>query len=145
MGLSKADVGRRFSGPSKTLNDAHFLMFSAITADVHPIHYDVEYARNTAFGTPVAHGLLLSGLMALGASDAKAELDHLAMVEQGTRFLKPVKVGDTVHPEFEVEDVWEDHKERLFCRFKTSLLNHAGDVMAKGFHVYRILPQPENS
>ena len=44
MLLSKADVGRRFVGPSKTLTDAHFLMFSAVSGDVHPIHYDVEYA-----------------------------------------------------------------------------------------------------
>ncbi len=33
MGLSKADVGRRFSGPSKTLTDAHFLMYSAISGE----------------------------------------------------------------------------------------------------------------
>lgn len=143
MGLSKADVGRRFSGPSKTLTDAHFLMYSAISGDVHPIHYDVEYAKGTPFGAPVAHGLLLAGLMALGASDAGDALDGLAMVEQGTTYRKPVKVGDTVHPEFEIEDVWQDDKKRDFCRFKTELLNHEGEMMAEGFHVYRILTKQE--
>ena len=144
MLLSKADVGRRFVGPSKTLTDAHFLMFSAVSGDVHPIHYDVEYAKNTAFGSPVAHGLLLTSLMALGASDAGEVLDGMAMVEQGTNFHKPVKVGDTVHPEFEIEDFWQDEKERSFCRFKSALLNHMGEMMAEGFHIYRILPKTEN-
>ena len=141
--LSKSDIGRRFYGPSKTLTDAHFLMFSAITGDVHPIHYDVEYARNTKFGAPVAHGLLLSGLMALGASDAREELENMAMVEQGTQFLKPVKVGDTVHPVFEILDIYEDKNNRSFCRFETTLLNHVGEAMAKGFHVYQFVPRLE--
>jgi len=142
MALSNADAGRRFAGPSKTLTDAHFLMFSAVSGDVHPIHYDVEYAKETQFDAPVAHGLLLAGLMALGASNGGSDLDGLAMVEQGCRFLKPVKVGDTVHPEFELEKVWaEDGRE--FCRFKTMLLNHRGETMAEGFHVYRILPMKE--
>tara|TARA_Y100001936_G_scaffold253404_1_gene317787 strand:- start:975 stop:1424 length:450 start_codon:yes stop_codon:yes gene_type:complete len=141
--LSKSDIGRRFYGPSKTLTDAHFLMFSAITGDAHPIHYDVEYARNTKFGAPVAHGLLLSGLMALGASDAREELENMAMVEQGTQFLKPVKVGDTVHPVFEILDIYEDKNNRSFCRFETTLLNHVGEAMAKGFHVYQFVPRLE--
>ena len=139
MALSKADVGRRFSGPSKTLTDAHFLMFSAVSGDVHPIHYDVEYAKNTAFGAPVAHGLLLTGLMALGASDAGVALDGMAMVEQGTVFRKPVTVGDTVHPEFEIEEVWQDDKQHSFCRFKTELLNHKDELLVEGFHVYRFM------
>ncbi|MBI78758.1 MAG: hypothetical protein CMM53_13465 [Rhodospirillaceae bacterium] len=141
--LSKSDIGRRFYGPSKTLTDAHFLMFSAITGDAHPIHYDVEYARNTKFGAPVAHGLLLSGLMALGASDARVELENMAMVEQGTQFLKPVKVGDTVHPVFEILDIYEDKNNRSFCRFETTLLNHVGEAMAKGFHVYQFVSRLE--
>ena len=139
--LSKSDIGRRFYGPSKTLTDAHFLMFSAITGDVHPIHYDIEYARKTIFGAPVAHGLLLSGLMALGSSDAREELNNMAMVEQGTTFLKPVKVGDTVHAAFEVEDVCQDENNRSFCRLETNLLNHVGEIMAKGFHVYQFVPK----
>ncbi len=142
MALSNSDVGRRFTGPSKTLTDAHFLMFSAVSGDVHPIHYDVEYAKKTPFGAPVAHGLLLAGLMALGAADTSSDLEGLAMVEQGCQFLKPVKVGDTVHPEFELEKIWVE-KNREFCRFQTMLLNHRGETMAQGFHVYRILPHED--
>lgn len=138
MALSKIEPGRRFAGPSKTMTDAHFLMFSAVSGDVHPIHYDVEYARSTPFGEPVAHGLLLAGLMALGASEARGDLGALAMVEQGCRFLKPVKVGDTVRPEFELERVWNE-AGREFCRFKTMLKSHSGETLAEGFHVYRIL------
>src|SRR5687767_11553957 len=46
-------VGQIFTTPSKTLTDAHFLFFSGLTGDNHPIHYDVEYAKTTRFGTPL--------------------------------------------------------------------------------------------
>ena len=36
------EEGQVFSTPSKTLTDAHFLFFSGLTGDNHPIHYDVE-------------------------------------------------------------------------------------------------------
>ena len=45
MSFEPLKVGEVFEGPSKTLTDAHFLLFSGLTGDVHPIHYDVEYAR----------------------------------------------------------------------------------------------------
>jgi 3-hydroxybutyryl-CoA dehydratase len=79
-------IGEAFEGPSKTLTDAHFLLFSGITGDVHPIHYDIEYARQTRFGKPLAHGLLLSGLTALGASNVRERLEGYVFVEQGCRF-----------------------------------------------------------
>jgi hypothetical protein len=38
-------VGEIFRAPSRTLTDAHASAFQAVSADNHPIHYDVEYAR----------------------------------------------------------------------------------------------------
>lgn len=132
--------GERFEGPSKTLTDAHFLLFSALTGDVHPIHYDVEYAAQTRFGKPLAHGLLLSALTALGASTARERLHGFVFVEQGCRFLKPAVVGDTVRPRQTIERVWEERGKR-FCRVKTALLNQRDELLVEGFHVYRILAE----
>ena len=66
MADDELQPGQVFTSPSKTLTDAHFLFFSGLTGDNHPIHYDVEYARTTRFGKPLAHGLLLASLTALG-------------------------------------------------------------------------------
>ncbi len=131
-------VGETFEGPSKTLTDAHFLMFSGVTGDTHPIHYDVEYAKQTRFGKPLAHGLLLVSLTALGASNARERLEGLVFVEAGTRFLKPAFVGDTVRPSFFVERIWQDG-HRHFCRVKTELRNQKGEILLEGFHIYRML------
>lgn len=130
--------GEVFEGPSKTLTDAHFLLFSGVTGDVHPSHYDIEYAKRTRFGKPLAHGLLLASLTALGASSGRERIDGFVLVEQGSSFLKPAAVGDTVTPRLTVERRWKDGK-REFCRFKTTLTNQHGDILLEGFHIYRVL------
>lgn len=131
-------VGERFEGPSKTLTDAHFLFFAGLTGDAHPIHYDVEYAKTTRFGKPLAHGLLLAGLTAMGASSGRERIDGFVFVEQGCRFLKPAAVGDTIRPRQEVERVWQEGK-KTFCRIRTQLLNQRDEVVLEGFHLYRII------
>jgi 3-hydroxybutyryl-CoA dehydratase len=131
-------VGAVFTTPSKTLTDAHFLFFSGLTGDNHPIHYDVEYARGTRFGKPLAHGLLLASLTALGASSAMHRIPGFVFVEQGSRFLRPVVVGDTITPRLTVERVWEDGGRR-HVRFATTLTNQRGETVLEGFQVYRVL------
>jgi acyl dehydratase len=137
-------VGETFEGPSKTMTDAHFLMFSGITGDTHPIHYDNEYAAQTRFGKPLAHGLLLNSLTALGASTARDRLHGFVFMEQGCRFLKPVVVGDTIRPSMTLEKIWNE-EHRSFYRFSTLLTNQRGERVLEGFHVYRALPTNENT
>ena len=131
--------GDRIASPSKTLTDAHFLFFAGLTGDNHPIHYDVEYAAKTKFGKPLAHGLLLASLTALGASPATDRIDGFVFVEYGCKFLKPVAVGDTVKPMLTVDTIWTEGKRR-FIRLKATLTNQRGETVLDGFHVYQIMP-----
>ncbi len=132
-------LGDTFDGPSKTLTDAHFLFFSGISGDVHPIHYDIEYAKQSHFGKPLAHGLLLVSMVALGATTVRDRIDGFIFVEQGCHFLTPALVGDTVQPRFVLEKIWQE-EHRTFYRFQTSLLNQRGEKVLEGFHIYRVLP-----
>lgn len=134
--------GDTFQSPSRTLTDAHFLLFSGLTYDNHPIHYDVEYARRTPFGRPLAHGLLLMAITALGGSSAASRLDGFVFVEQGCRFLKPAMVGDTLTPRHRIERIWSEGHRR-YCRVATTITNQRGETVLEGFHVYRVKPGGE--
>jgi 3-hydroxybutyryl-CoA dehydratase len=131
--------GEVFEGPSKTLTDAHFLFFAGLTNDAHPVHYDVEYIKQTKFEKPLAHGLLLMGLTALGATNGRERIDGFVFIEQGCRFLKPAAVGDTIRPRLEIEKIWDEGHKR-FCRVKAQLLNQRDEVVLDGFHLYRVIP-----
>jgi len=133
--LTEGDV---FEGPSKTLTDAHFLFFSGLTGDVHPIHYDVEYAKTTPFGKPIAHALLLVSLTALGALKDRERIGRLLFLEQGSRLLEPALIGDTVRPVTYLERIWRDNTGLLY-RFKTTVVNQHGATVLDGFHIYRVL------
>jgi acyl dehydratase len=137
--LKPGDV---IESPSKTLTDAHFLFFAGLTGDCHPIHYDIEYARKMGFEKPLAHGLLMAAMTALGATPAWPQLNGFVFVEQGCRFLKPAVVGDTLYPRMEVARVWNEDKRR-FVRLITTIRNQRQETLLEGFHVYRVRTQED--
>jgi len=88
-------VGFVFRGEAAALTSEHFSQFAALTGDKHPIHYDAAFAAKTKFGRPVAHGLLLTAMTALGATSFSEALEDamVALVEQQMRFLHPAFRG----------------------------------------------------
>lgn len=133
------EVGMSWTSPSRTITDAHFLLFAGVTGDNHPLHYDYEFTRNTIFGKPVAHGLLVTGLGALGASEYAGRFHEaiIAFLEQGSRFLHPVLVGDTVQPHFEISELI-DKGDRGIVVITVRVVNHEGTVCMEGFHKYLV-------
>ena len=97
-------VGERFFIPSRTMTEAHFAAFQTVSADNHPIHYDLEYCRERGHPGPLAHGFQILCFTAAGASNfALAVGDALiAFTEQSSKFLKPVYPGDTLYPMLEI-------------------------------------------
>jgi len=136
-------VGDRFESPSKTLNDAHFLFFSGLTGDAHPLHYDVEYAKTTRFGRPLAHGLMLTSMTAVGASTLSPLIEDsiVAFLEQTTRFRAPVFVGDTIKPEHEVVAL-ERKRSAGLLTLRVTLTNQRGDTVLDGEHRYLVAFRP---
>jgi acyl dehydratase len=138
-------LGETFYSPPKAMTDEHFLSFAAITGDSHPIHYDDEYAKTTRFGKRVAHGLLVTAMTAVGASTLSPLLEGsiVAFVEQSSRFLKPVFIGDTLFPELEVSELVPKTEVGLL-RLRTQIKNQRGEVVLEGMHVYLIKKRPRS-
>ncbi|HMD64247.1 MAG TPA: MaoC family dehydratase [Stellaceae bacterium] len=97
-------IGERFYIPSRTMTEAHFAAFQTISADNHPIHYDLEYSRERGHQGPLAHGFQILSFTAAGASTFAHEIGDalIAFVEQSSKFLMPVHAGDTLYPMLEI-------------------------------------------
>ena len=136
-------VGDTFESPSKTLNDAHFMFFSGLTGDAHPIHYDDEYAKGTRFGRRLAHGLLLTSMTAVGASTLSPLMEHsiVAFVEQTMAFRAPAFVGDTIKPRHEIVDLQRERSAGLMT-LRVTLTNQRGETVLDGQHKYLIAYRP---
>lgn len=138
MAMDDFKVGDQFSSPSKTLTDAHFLFFSGLTGDNHPVHYDVEHVKAHHLRGRVAHGLLMSSMTALGASPGSQIADGMVMIEQGCRFVRYAIPGDTIYPRLTVEKIWTEGSHQ-FLRLATQIKNQRDEVLLEGFHVYQKL------
>ena len=137
--------GRQFSGTAHALDDAAFRLFAQMTGDAHPLHYNAEYAKKTPFGKPLAHGLLLMSMTALGATPLSPHVEDsmVAFLEQGAKFLKPVLAGDTVTPVLEVEETrTTGNPANGIVRFAARLSNQRAEVVLAGFHTYLIKRRP---
>ena len=90
--------GERFPNPSRTITEALFAAFQLASADNHPIHYDREYCRAHGHRDLLAHGLLVTAQAAAGAGTFPHVIGDslVAFLDQSSRFLKPVYVGDTL-------------------------------------------------
>ena len=97
-------VGERFYIPSRTVTEANFAAFQTVSADNHPIHYDVEYCRERGHPGPLAHGFQVLCFTAAGAGTFAHVIGEslIAFIEQSSKFLKPVYPGDTLYPSLAV-------------------------------------------
>jgi acyl dehydratase len=100
-------IGERFPLPSRTMTEAVFLAFQAASGDNHPIHYDVEYCRARGWQNMLAHGyqVAIQTVAGAGLFPHMVEDSLKAFLEQSSRFLHPVFVGDTLYPALEVNEL----------------------------------------
>ena len=99
-GFEDLEVGERFDLPSRTVTEANFAAFQAVSGDNHPIHYDVEYCRRHGHPGLLAHGLQVLCFSAAGAGLFPHVIGDalVGFLEQSSKFLKPVYAGDTLYP-----------------------------------------------
>ena len=98
--------GRQFTTRARTITETDVVQFAAATGDMSPMHTDHEFAAQSSFGAPIAHGLL--GLSYVhGLMFGSELLGHNAIAFMGMsewRFRAPIAFGDTVHADFTVAE-----------------------------------------
>ena len=136
-GFEGLEVGQRFPIPPRTVTEAHFSAFQAVSGDNHPIHYDLEYCK--ALGH---EGLLAHGFQVLSATAAGAGLfPHvigpalIGFIEQSSRFLKGVYPGDTLHPKLEVTDLKRQNTTGV-ATLRSTVHNQNGELVLDGEQKY---------
>jgi acyl dehydratase len=105
--LFKADIGNdEGTGDWFQVTQEQINQFADVTHDHQFIHVDPERAKDTPFGTTIAHGFLTLSMLtklAAGASSAPPDPGKYAGLLMGinygfnkVRFINPVKVGSRI-------------------------------------------------
>jgi acyl dehydratase len=111
-------------------------MFSAMTGDMNPLHYDAALAAASPFGGLIVQGGVTSGLLnALVAENLPGPGTVFLQVEW--RFVKAVLVGEEITGLVEVMSVRDD---KPICTLRTEVRNAAGEVCLTGSAVTYTVP-----
>jgi len=140
--FDRLEVGGRFRSPGRTITESDLVSFAGLTGDFHPLHTDAEWAAESEFNGRIAHGmLLLSYCVGLVPLDP----EHVLALRGFERiaFKRPVRIGDTIHVEGELESKKELDEATGLVVFTWKIVNQRGEVaaLAKVRVVWRRAPQ----
>ena len=137
--FSELKIGEVFRAPSRTLTDANFAAFQAVSLDNHPIHYDVEYCRRLGHRAPLAHGLQVLAFTAAGAGLFPHIVGEklIGFIEVTAKFLKPVYPGDTLYPALEITELAPQRTTGVIA-MRATVHNQDGALVLEGTHRYLV-------
>jgi acyl dehydratase len=103
-------------------------LFSEMTGDRNPLHYDQAAAAQSPFKALIVQGGVTSGLLnAVVAEDLPGPGTVFLGVEW--RFVKAVTVGEEITARVEVNAVRDD---KPICTLETTVRNAAGEICLSG-------------
>ncbi|MGV9867737.1 MaoC/PaaZ C-terminal domain-containing protein [Rhodococcus koreensis] len=133
--LEDLQAGDVFTSAARTVTEADVVGFAGLSGDFNPIHTDVEFCKDTAYGQRVVYGLL--GLSILtGLLDRTGLFSGTAVAMLGIRdwrFTAPVFIGDTIHFRLTITDVRRTSQgdRGVVGRF-FELVNQRGEIVQQG-------------
>jgi acyl dehydratase len=111
-------------------------LFTEISGDRNPLHYDEEVAKNTRFGGIVVQGGITSAILnAVVAEDLPGP--GTVFLQVNWSFKAPVRPGDIITGEVEVTKVRED---KPITELLTRVLLADGSVVLEGNAVCYTMP-----
>lgn len=114
--------------------------FAQASGDTNRLHSDEEYAKKTRFGQCIAHGMLSAGFISAALGTKLAPHCCVVYLSQSLRFLRPVKIGDTVKAVAVVKGV---EAEKRILTLETNCYNQDGEPVVKGEAVVLLDPVTE--
>jgi acyl dehydratase len=136
-GFEALRIGEVFKSPSRTVCDANFAAFQAVSLDNHPIHYDYEYCRKLGHPAPLAHGLQVLSFTAAGAGLFPHVIGEslIGFIEVSAKFLKAVYPGDTLYPALEITELTPQRTTGIVA-MRATLHNQNSELVLDGVHRY---------
>jgi acyl dehydratase len=111
-----------------TLTEEHVRLYTEITGDRNPLHFDEAFTAGTRFKRLLVQGGLTTGLLhAIVAMDLPGP--GSVFLSQNWKFTNPVFIGDTITAEVEVRSV---HATKPVTQLGVSVTRQDGETVLEG-------------
>jgi len=137
ISLSALQIGLDLPGLQKQVVQEEINLYARASQDYNPIHIDPEFARNTAAGGTIAHGMLVLAYVSRMMTDAfgKSWLDGGRF---NIRFKAPARPGDVLNIQGKVVKIQKlDQVTVVNCEVLCA--NQKGEAVITGEAVVRIV------
>jgi acyl dehydratase len=133
--IPKLRVGET-AARTRTVRDRDIALFTELTGDRNPLHYDPEAAARSRFEGIIVQGGVTSGLLnAVVAEELPGPGSVFLHVDWD--FKAPVRPGDEITAEVEVLEARDDKPLR---RLRTTITNQEGAIVLDGSALVWIEP-----
>jgi acyl dehydratase len=113
---------------TRRVTERYIELFTAMTGDRNPLHYDSELAGRSRFGGIIVQGGVTSGLLnALVAEELPGPGSVFLQVDWS--FRAPVRPGDEITAEGEIVEIRDD---KPICTLRTTISNQDGVIVLDG-------------
>ena len=113
---------------TRTIRERDIELFTELTGDRNPLHYDLEAASGSRFGGLIVQGGVTSGLLnAVVAEDLPGPGSVFLHVDWD--FKAPVRPGDEITGAVEVLEARED---KPITKLRTTVVRQDGTVVLEG-------------
>lgn len=113
---------------NRTVTARDIELFTEMTGDRNPLHYDEQLAARSRFGGIIVQGGVTTGLLnALVAEDLPGPGSVFLHVDWN--FRAPVRPGDEITAEAEVIEARDD---KPICTLRTAITNQDGNTVLDG-------------
>jgi acyl dehydratase len=126
---------------TKTVGETDVYLFAGISGDFARNHVDETYMARSGAGGRIAHGALIVAYMSAASTrmtDRLPDEAELVPVSRGydrIRFLKPVRIGDTVTVDYAIEAI---DRSALRGTAAIEARNQRGELVAVATHAFAL-------
>ena len=127
--FNNCNIGEKQKSRSRTVTETDVVMFCYLTGNWLQLHSDTEFAKKAIIGERLVQGALVFSLI--------PGLFHISdpgiiMASYGIdkiRYLKPVKIGDTIHAESEIIEKKDKGEKGGVITQKIEVNNQKGETV----------------
>jgi len=127
-------AGEQFETPAITVTNYQVMQFAGLSMDYFELHTNEEFARQTAFGRRVAHGLLGLALADGLKNRSDFQVHAIASLAWNWEFRGPIFLDDTIHVRLKVKEKRPSRTkpDRGVVTLGLEVVNQRGEVVQQG-------------